>query len=193
MGTDPVVLKELQVDQGIPRGVTFGKGMGLAGQSIEPIAQGAVDPLNVNSSRWDDHLTQGRADFDREQLAMLIAMLDGLRQAHIGRDHQSRTSGLAGAHRLTVGTGEDRRIAPPAITAPRQRMALCTRDGEGHRSLDQIVTDASSCAGSDEAAGAILHETSPALASIGFAGSPVFCARRTKTRRFRRARGADPA
>jgi hypothetical protein len=41
-----VVLKELQVDEGIPSGISFGKCMGLAGQGIKPIAQGANDTLN---------------------------------------------------------------------------------------------------------------------------------------------------
>jgi hypothetical protein len=92
MGTDPVVLKELQVDQGIPRGITFGKGMGLAGQSIEPIAESAVDPLDVDGSGLSDQLAQHSADFNGKQLAMLIAMLDGLRQTHLGRPHERGTS-----------------------------------------------------------------------------------------------------
>jgi hypothetical protein len=121
------------------------------------------------------------------------SMLDGLRQTHIGRHHERGTSTLPRVDRLAIGSSEDGRIAEPSITAPRQRMALCAGEGEGHRSLDQIGASASSCAGSDEAAGTILHETSEAVASIGFAGSPVFFARRrTKTRRFRPSRGANP-
>src|SRR5260370_13690086 len=120
MGTDPVVLKELQVDEGIPTRVTFGKGMGLTGQSIEPIAQSAVDPLNMSSCRCGGHLAQGGTDLDREQLAMLITMLDSLRQAHVCRYHQPGTSALARADRLTIGSAEDRLISPPAIAAPDQ-------------------------------------------------------------------------
>ena len=37
MGTYPVVLKELKMDQSIPRSVPFGKRMGFASQGIEPI------------------------------------------------------------------------------------------------------------------------------------------------------------
>ena len=48
MGTDPVVLKEVQVDKGIPGDVPFGKRMSLRSQSIEPITQGAVDALDVD-------------------------------------------------------------------------------------------------------------------------------------------------
>ena len=96
-------------------------------------------------------------------------MFDGLRQAHICRHHQGGTSQLPRAERLTIGSSEDGRIASPAITAPRQRLALRAGDGESHRSFDQVVADAPSRAGSDEAAGAILHETSPAFAGIDFA------------------------
>ncbi len=56
MGTDPVVLKELQMDEGLPGGVPFGKRMGLTSQSIEPVAQGAVDALDVDGGGCGDHL-----------------------------------------------------------------------------------------------------------------------------------------
>ena len=105
---------------------------------------------------------------------MLIAMLDGLGQAHVGRNHQGRASGLARTNRLTIGTGEDGRIAPPAITAPLQGTALRAGDGEGHRPLNQIVADAPGRAGGDEATGAVLHQASPAFAAIGFVRSTVF-------------------
>jgi hypothetical protein len=94
VGTYPVVLKKLQVDEGIPSGVPFGKGMGLASQGIESIAEGTIDPLNMDSGRLRDRLAQGGTDLDGEQLAMLIAMLDGLCQANVWRDHQWGTSGL---------------------------------------------------------------------------------------------------
>src|SRR6266704_4250795 len=118
MGAYPVVLKQLQGDQGIPSGVPFGKRMGLARQGIESIAQGTIDPLNMDSGRFRDHLAYGGTDLDGEQLAMLIAMLDRLGQADVWRDHQRRTSGLALADRLTIGSCDDRRIAEPSIAAP---------------------------------------------------------------------------
>ena len=95
MGTYPVVLKQLQGDQGIPSGVPFGKRMGLASQGIESIAESTIDPLNMDSSRFREHLAEGGTDLDGEQLAMLIAMLDRLCQANVWRDHQRGTSGLA--------------------------------------------------------------------------------------------------
>lgn len=102
------------------------------------------------------------------------SMFDGLRQAHICRHHQGGTSQLPRAQRLTIGSSEDGRIAPPAITAPRQRLALRAGDGQSPRSFDQVGASAPRRAGSDEAAGAILHETSPAFAGIDFAGGSVF-------------------
>ena len=36
MGTDPVVLKELQMDEGIPSGVPFGKSMDLTCMDYPP-------------------------------------------------------------------------------------------------------------------------------------------------------------
>jgi hypothetical protein len=45
-----MVLTELQEDQGIPGGVTLGKGMGFACEGIEAIAQGAIDPLNLHGA-----------------------------------------------------------------------------------------------------------------------------------------------
>ena len=74
---------------------------------------------------------------------MLIAMLDGLGQADVGRDHQCRATALAGAHRLTRGACEDGRVAAPAITAPAQGTAVCAGDGQRHRSLHEVVADAS--------------------------------------------------
>jgi hypothetical protein len=174
MGTDPIVLKELQVDEGIPGSVTFGKRMGLAGQGIEPITKGAVDTLDVDGGRCGDDLAQGGTDLDGEQLAMFIAMLDGLRQTHVWGHDQRGASTLARADRLTIGSADDRCIAPPAVAAPCQRTALRACDSQGHRSLDQIVADASTRASGDEAAEAVLHEASPAFASIGFVGSTVF-------------------
>lgn len=47
-------------------------------------------------------------------------------------------------------------------------------DSERHRSLHEVVTDASAGAGGDETARAVLHQASPAFAAIGFVGNPVF-------------------
>src|SRR5260370_42031229 len=97
MGTDPVVLKQLQGDQGIPSGVPFGKRMGLASQGIESIAERTIDPLNMDSGRVMGHLTSGGTGLDGRQFAILIAMLDRLCQADVLWVHHPGTAGLAGA------------------------------------------------------------------------------------------------
>jgi hypothetical protein len=48
MRTYPVVLKQLQEDEGIEGHLTFGKRMSLASQGIESITQSAIDPLNMD-------------------------------------------------------------------------------------------------------------------------------------------------
>ena len=88
MRTYPVVLKELQMEQGIEGDITFGKGMRLASEGIEPIAESTIGPLNMDGSGLGDDLAQGGTDLNGEQFPMLITMLDGLRQAHIWRDDQ---------------------------------------------------------------------------------------------------------
>jgi len=60
MGTDPVVLKQLQGDQGIPSGVPFGKRMGLASQGIESIAQGTIDPRSAGQWQVQGAPRRGR-------------------------------------------------------------------------------------------------------------------------------------
>lgn len=59
--------------------------MRFASEGIESITQGAIDSLDVNSPRFGNHFAQYGADLGGEQLAMLIAMLNGLRQAHMSR------------------------------------------------------------------------------------------------------------
>src|SRR6266568_3301249 len=51
-------------------GISFGKCMGLAGQGIKPIAQGAIDTLNVDGRRFADSFAQSRTDLDGEQFPM---------------------------------------------------------------------------------------------------------------------------
>src|ERR1700680_3006395 len=98
--------------------------MRFASEGIEPVTEGAVDSLDVNGPRFGNDFAQHGADLDGEQLAMLIAMLDGLRQAHIGRHPPRRTSQLPRTHRLTIGPLEDRCIASPPIATPGQRPTL---------------------------------------------------------------------
>src|SRR5437879_3866067 len=116
--------------------------MGLAGQSIEPITEDAIDSLDVDGTRFGNNLAQGGINLDREQFSMLVSMLDGLRQAHISRHDQRGASALARTDWLAICSSEDRYIAPPAIATPRQRTTLRARNREGHRSFDKAVADA---------------------------------------------------
>jgi len=105
---------------------------------------------------------------------MLIAMFDALCQADVRGNPKLRASGLPSAHRLLIRRFENAWIASPAIAAPDEclRMGPCHR--LAHRSLDQFVSDASGRTGGDEAAGAILHQASPAFSCVGLPIIAVF-------------------
>src|SRR5260221_4103723 len=112
----------------------------------------------MDSGWCRNHFAQSSSDLNGEQLAMLIAMLDGLGQADVCRHHQPRTTPLARAAWSTIGVFEDGCIAPPAIAAPGQRTALRACHNKRHCLRDEIVADASGGTGSDETAGAVLHK-----------------------------------
>jgi len=170
----PIMFKELQEDQGIPGRIAFGKGMGFASEGIEPIAQGAIDALNMHGAWLLDDVAQHGADLHRKELAMFIAMFDALRQTHVRGNNQRWASAFAGAHRLPIRLGENVWIASPAIAAPGQGPRVSACDRLAHGSLDQIVADAPGRAGSDETAGAILHQASPAFSCVGWLICAVF-------------------
>src|SRR5205823_1814676 len=67
MSSLKVVIEELQAHQCIPSVIAFGEGVRLAGEGIEPIAQGAVESFDMHGARWlDQHLF-----FAREKYANL--------------------------------------------------------------------------------------------------------------------------
>jgi Transposase, Mutator family len=68
-----VVIEELQAHERIP----FGKRVRLAGESIEPIAQGPVESFDMHRASWLYTGSQRGADFHGQQSSVLIAMLDG--------------------------------------------------------------------------------------------------------------------
>jgi len=80
-----VMIEELQADQRIPRGIPFCKGMRFASEGIEPITQGAIDSLDVNSTGFGNDCAQSGTDLNGKEFSMLISMLNGLRQSHHGR------------------------------------------------------------------------------------------------------------
>jgi hypothetical protein len=54
-------------------------------EGIEPITEGAVDSLDVNSTGFGNNFAQNGTDLNGKEFSMLIPVLDGLRQAHHGR------------------------------------------------------------------------------------------------------------
>ena len=78
MGAHPVVLKDLKTEQGIPGGIAFSKGMRLARQGIEPIAQAAIKPFDMHRSSQDEVCPQDGTDLDRDKVPMRIAVFDCL-------------------------------------------------------------------------------------------------------------------
>src|SRR5947207_15055759 len=92
--------------------------MCLAGEGIEPITQGPIEPLHMHRANWLNAASQRSADFHRQQSPMLIAMLDLLHQRHRLWNHPRRASALAGPLPLTIVSHQDVLIALPAITEP---------------------------------------------------------------------------
>jgi hypothetical protein len=79
MSSLKIVIEELQANECIPGRVPFGKRMGLARERIEPIAQRAARPFHMHSPGWSYAESQRGTDLHRQEVPMLITMLDGLR------------------------------------------------------------------------------------------------------------------
>ncbi len=174
MGSMEVVIEDLQAHQRIEGGIAFGEGMRLAGEGIEPIAQGAVKSFDMHGASWLHLRPQRGADFHREQLSVLIAMLDRLRQGeHLWHD-QGGTSPFTRTHGLAIGSHQDAPLAVPAITEPRERPLVSSLDSGGHRLLKQVFAQRTSGTGDDEATVAVLDQTSPALSLIRLVNCAFF-------------------
>lgn len=59
-----IVIEDLQTNEGIPRRIPFGKGVGLAGQGIEPITQRSIEPFQVRGSGSFDAASHRGSDLD---------------------------------------------------------------------------------------------------------------------------------
>jgi hypothetical protein len=79
MSSLKIVIEELQANECIPGRVPFGKRMGLARERIEPIAQRTVEPFHMHRPGWSYAESQRGTDLHRQEVPMLITMLDGLR------------------------------------------------------------------------------------------------------------------
>ncbi len=86
MGSMKVVIEELQAHERIPGGIAEGFGVRLAGEGIEPIAQGTVESFDMHGPGWLDKRPQRGAGLHRQPSSVLITMLDGLRQGDRLRD-----------------------------------------------------------------------------------------------------------
>ena len=116
MGAHPVVLKDLKTEQGIPGGIAFSKGMRLARQGIEPIAQAAIEPFDMHRPSEDEVRSQNGADFERDEVPVRIAVFDRLRQSDAIGHLQAGSSPLPGPLRLAILVGEHLGVALPAVT-----------------------------------------------------------------------------
>jgi hypothetical protein len=99
-----IVIEELQANECIPGHVPFGKRMGLARERIEPIAQGAVEPFHMHSPGWSYAESQRGTDLHRQEVPMLITMLDGLRQRHCLGNYPRRAPTFARQFPLAIGS-----------------------------------------------------------------------------------------
>jgi hypothetical protein len=73
MGPMEVVIEELQTHERIEGGIAEGFGVGLARESIEPIAQGPVESFNMHGASWLYRRPQRGADLHRQQSSVLTA------------------------------------------------------------------------------------------------------------------------
>src|SRR5438067_5593490 len=148
--------------------------MCLAGEGIEPITQGPIEPLHMHRANWLNAASQRSADFHRQQSPMLIAMLDRLHQRHRLWNHPRRASALAGPLPLTIGSHQDVLIALPAITEPVQLTLVSPLDGGRHCSLDQVFAQRTSGTRHYETTVAVLDQAAPAFSLIRLTRCPLF-------------------
>src|SRR5712692_8008247 len=160
------VIEELQADQGVEGGIAFGKGVRLAGEGLEPIAQGPIESFDMHRASWLQAHAQGGADLHREQASTLIAMLDRLHQADRLWHDERRTPPFARQRWLAISSHQDIPIALPTIAEPRERAPVSPLDRATHRSLDQVLADQPGGAGNHEAAVPVLDQASPAFSFV---------------------------
>src|SRR5260221_6286338 len=140
--------------------------MRLASERIEPIAEGAIEPFHMHRADWLHMRPQCGADLHRQQVPMLIAMLDRLGQRHRRRDHPRGAPAFARQPALAIGSDEDALVAVPAITEPVQLALMGPLDRGGHCLLDQVFAQWTGGAGNHEATVPILDQASPAFSAV---------------------------
>ena len=80
MRAQPILLEDMQTQQGIPGGGDLGEGVRLARERGQPVAADPVGPLHVNEARLFHCRTKGGPRFNREEITVGGAVLDGLRE-----------------------------------------------------------------------------------------------------------------
>src|SRR5260370_34542913 len=83
-------------------GIPLGERVRLARDSIEPIAQRPVAPFDMHRTSLLHLRAQHGADLHRQEMPMLIAMLDGLRQGQRLWDDHAGTPPLGRRHRRSI-------------------------------------------------------------------------------------------
>jgi hypothetical protein len=164
--------KKGETDQRIPGGIALGKGVRFARQGIHVIAQAAIQALDARGPWLLADRAQRRHNLNRLEMAVGIAVCDGLGQTHGGRNHEARTTTSPRIHGLPVDAHHDRAIAPPAIAVPRQGAPLSAAHRQAHRLCHEGIADAPGGTRHDEARGALDYQTPPPRARVGLL--PIF-------------------
>src|SRR5260370_4549036 len=115
-----IVIEELQANECIPGHVPFGKRMGLARERIEPIAQRAVEPFHMHSPGWSYAESQRGTDLHRQEVPMLITLLDGLRQRHCLAKYSPRAPAFSRQLPPPIGSPKDGDLPLPPRGPPRR-------------------------------------------------------------------------
>ena len=90
-----MMVKKLEMDQSISGLIPFGKRVGFAGESIEPITQDPVEAFQMDGSGGQATGSHGGTDLNGEQPSPCITILDALGQTHGWRHDPAATSPAA--------------------------------------------------------------------------------------------------
>jgi hypothetical protein len=160
MWAQPVVFKEVDGEQAVPRRGSLGERMCLAREGIQPIPHASVEPFEVVRSGMVDQLPQSGPHLNREEMAVRVTMLDRLRHLEGVRHDEWWLPPSAGPLRLAILLGQHLGIAMPAIGTPGEGALSgpCGRLGDGPR--DELVANAPGGTRHDKTTGTVEHARS---------------------------------
>ena len=174
MSSLEVVIEELQAHERIPGGIAFGKRMGLAGERIEPIMQGAVESFDMHRASWlHPRPSAARISTDNSRPCSSRCLTVCINVTVSGTTNGGRPR-LPVNTRLSIGLHKHVLIAVPPRTPPVKLTLVGPLDGGGHRLLDQVLTQWTGGAGNHEATVSILDEASPAFSCVRLPICAVF-------------------